>query len=183
MSNTFSPKQINQKTAPSKPVMADTQVAPSDTIDTQAQITTLIKKAHKSSQMNIYLGYVAIICFLILGTLASLQTYRHSSWVYMSFHYLPYLLVAMGVPISLYHLFILYRYRLVQPMILGIILATGLGLPLFGLLAILLGKMILAYMAVFLSVIVWFCMPYLFKVSFRRYLQFVGVFTPSAHKH
>lgn len=145
----------------------------------QNQVALIVQQAYKTSQMTIYLGYLAIICFLVFGTLASLKIFHHSSWIYVSFHYLPYVLVGISVPISLYHMFILYRYRLVQPMILGILLSIGSALPLFGLVTLLWGHTIVAYMALFLGVIAWFCMPYLFKVSFQRYLQFVGIPAPT----
>lgn len=148
---------------------------PQNTPNPAQTATTLIKNAHKTSQISIYLGYLAVGCFLLFGTLKSLPRFANSQWVYVVFHYLPYGLVGLTVPVSVYHLFILYRYRLVQPMILGILLAVGVSLPLFGFLALLWGRVILAYMALFLGVIAWFCMPYLFKASFQRYLQFVGI--------
>lgn len=124
-------------------------------------ISVLINRfthAKKLSRLSIFLGYLAITAFLIFGTLSSLNAFASKTWVYIGLHYLPYLLIGLSVPISLYHVFLSVRYRIIQVRILMIMVMLGTGLLL---------------VSPFMAMISWFAMPYLFRVNFERYLNFL----------
>ena len=54
------------------------------------QIIQLITQAIVLANISVYLGYAAIVCFCVFGTLASMATFKDSGVVYWAFHYLPY---------------------------------------------------------------------------------------------
>lgn len=70
------------------------------------KIIQVITQAMGLANVSVYLGYGAIVCFCVFGTLASMATFKDSGVVYWAFHYLPYVLIGLSMPISLYHLFI-----------------------------------------------------------------------------
>lgn len=137
------------------------------------RLIELFTNAQKLSQVSIYLGYLAIIAFCVFGTLASMASFRQSTLVYWAFHYLPYVLIGISVPISLYQAFLMFRYRIMQAFILTIVLLTGVLLPLVALGFWLFGNVIGAFMSLFLAMIAWFAMPFLFRVNIKRYLNFL----------
>lgn len=137
------------------------------------RLIELFTNAQKLSQVSIYLGYLAIIAFCVFGTLASMASFRQNGLVYWAFHYLPYVLIGVSVPISLYHAFLMFRYRIMQAFILSIVLLTGVLLPLVALGFWLFGNVIGAFMSLFLAMIAWFAMPFLFRVNIKRYLKFL----------
>lgn len=119
---------------------------------------TLFIQAKRLAVVSIVLGALAIVSFLVFGTLSSLRAFVGNRWVYMGFHYLPYALIGLSVPISLYHVFLSVRYRIIQARILMIMVMLGIGLLL---------------VSPFMAMISWFSMPYLFRVNFERYLTFL----------
>lgn len=125
------------------------------------------------SRLSIGLGYLAIGCFLIFGTLGSTEHFAGSLWVYVCFYFLPYIFIGLSLPISLYHCFLLYRYRIIQTAILLIILSMGGALLLTTFLAWLYDKTLLMAMAGFLALMAWLAMPFLFKTNLKRYLDFL----------
>lgn len=133
----------------------------------------LFTHAKQQSQYGIWLGFLAIACFCVFGTLGSMARFADSGFVYACFYYLPYVLIGLGVPFSLYHGFLAVRYRIIQTGILG--MAFGLGVLSFLLAVVFLIKndAVFASMSGFLGLIVWFALPYLFKVNFKRYLDFL----------
>lgn len=136
---------------------------------------TLIRvfiRAKTQAQWATYLGWLAIVCFCVFGTLASMASFAGSYTIYWLFHYLPYVLVGISVPFSLYHLFLMYRYRIIQANILVIMLSFGLLLPLVAAIKYPSDPK-QAAMALFLAVIAWFAMPYLLKVNITRFLNFL----------
>lgn len=138
---------------------------------TQALIT-VFSHAKTQAQWAIYLGWGAIVCFCVFGTLASLAVFANSQTIYWLFHYLPYVLVLLSVPMSVYHLFLMYRYRIIQANILMIMLSFGCLLPVVGLIKYPSDPK-QAAMALFLAVIAWFAMPYLLRVNITRFLNFL----------
>lgn len=142
----------------------------SQNLRTQAVISHAIKLAN----VSVCLGLVAIACFVVFGTLASLPQFKDSTVIYLAFHYLPYGLIGLSIPISLYQAFLLWRYRIVQMGILAIIMGVGVGLFLFALGAFVLqGKSTTFFMSLFLAMIAWFAMPFLFRINFKKFLTFL----------
>lgn len=133
----------------------------------------IFKQALLLSQLAIYAGQLAIVCFVIFGTLASMAHFKDSSIIYYAFHYLPYALIIATIPILLYHSFLMNRYRIIQRPIIIIMLAMGIALPIIAGVFYYYQQFIASNMAVFLAVIVWFAMPYLFKVNIIRFLNFL----------
>lgn len=121
-------------------------------------IIRLIEQAQRLNQWSIYLIYLAIALFLLFGTLKSLSQFKDSHTVYTLFHWVPYGLVALTIPLSCYVAFILYRYRLSQPSMLA--LCIGLGFGLF---------VISSYVA--LSA--WIGVAFMFKANLTRFFNFI----------
>ena len=89
----------------------------------------LFQQARTQSYCSLILGVAGIICFAVFGTLASMARFKDSEAIYYAFHYLPYALIGLSIPITLYHVFLMYRYRIIQANILLIMLSFGLLLP------------------------------------------------------
>lgn len=141
--------------------------------NTTQRLTALFAHAHRLSRISTGLSYTAIAVFCVFGTLSSMAVFRQNTLVYWAFHYLPYLLIAISVPISLYQAFLLHRYRVIQFYILAIVLLTGFLLPLTGLVFWINKANVSAFMTWFLTMIAWFAMPFLFRVNLGRYLKFL----------
>lgn len=115
--------------------------------------------AYRQSRISIVFGYLAVACFLLFGSLSTLKNLANNATIYAGFHYLPYVLVALSIPLSLYHVFLSIRYRIIQARILIIMVMLGIGLLLI---------------SPFMAMIAWFAMPYLFRVNFKRYLTYLA---------
>ncbi|WP_227430233.1 hypothetical protein [Psychrobacter sp. I-STPA6b] len=127
---------------------------------------TRIKEAQKLNRIAIYLVCLALACFVFFGTLASVQYFHDSDLLYQLFHYLPYALVGLSVPLTLYDAFIIYRYRLNQPSIL--ILSIGIALSL--LLICLLFQLV---DWLWLGIVAWIGVAFLFQANFKRFFKFI----------
>lgn len=142
-----------------------------------ARRIALIHQAHALARLNIVLGSLAVAVFLIFGTLASMAAFGDNTLVFWLFYYAPYVLIGLSLPISLYHLFLMHRYRLIQPTILALILGLGLGLGTHALMASdPMGRLAQA----FLALLVWFSVPFLVKLHLGRFLKFLQ---EDAHEH
>lgn len=137
-----------------------------------------IQEAIRLANISVYLGMSAIVCFCLFGTLASTSNFKDSQLIYIAFHYLPYVLIAFSIPISLYHVFILVRYRIVQQGILKLILALAFGLMFFALAMWIKHETTAFFMSVFLTMVAWFAMPFLFRVNLKKFLKFLQDTTP-----
>lgn len=137
------------------------------------RLIALISHAIKLSNIGVYLGLMAVVAFCVFGTLASMASFKDSQLIYIAFHYLPYVLIGLSMPISLYHVFILARYRIVQSGILKLILAVGFGLLLFALAMWLKQATTAFFMSLFLAMVAWFAMPFLFRVNLKKFLNFL----------
>lgn len=137
------------------------------------RIITLIRSALSLANVSVYLGLSAMVCVCVFGTLASLPAFKDSTLIYVAFHYVPYLLIGLSMPISLYHAFILGRYRIIQSGILKMILLVGFALLFFSLAMWIKGQGMAFYMSLFLAMIAWFGMPFLFRVNLRKFLNFL----------
>lgn len=145
----------------------------------KSTIISIIRHALRLAQMSVALGIIAIACFIILGTLSSLNAYRDSALIYYLFHYLPYVLIGMSLPITLYHLFLFMRYRIVQPSIIKTLITVGIGSLIFVIGVYLIqGASMAFYMSGFLAMIAWLGMPYLLRVNLRKFLNFLETSTP-----
>lgn len=137
------------------------------------QLILKIKNAISLANFSIFLGLAAIVCFCVFGTLASMAAFAGSSWVYYAFHYLPYALIALTMPISLYQAWLLLRYRIVDVSILLIVLLSGVGLLGFSGASFAMSRTVAGFMSLFLAMIAWFSMPFLFRVNLRKFLAFL----------
>lgn len=136
--------------------VVDSQSAPRPTPN--PTLIKLIGDALSLCKISIGLGLCAVGCFVVFGTLASLAKFANHAMIYYAFHYLPYALIGLSIPISLYHLFLLHRYRLLQFGILMMIMIMAIGL---------------FWLSDFLAFVAWFAIPYLAKVNLHRFLAFL----------
>lgn len=125
-----------------------------------------IKGAQRANQLAIYLIYAAIFAFVVFGTIASIKAFHDSQLLYQLFYNLPYALVALTIPVSLYNAFIIYRYRLNQASM--VIMTIGVSS------IVLLGGLLFADTA-WLGLSCWVGVAFLFKVSFKRFFNFLDV--------
>ena len=121
-------------------------------------VLQLIRQAQRLNKVSIYLLYMAIAMFLLFGTLKSLSQFRDSQTIYTLFHWVPYALVGLTIPLSCYVAFILFRYRLSQPSMLA--LCIGLG---FGLFAI----------SSYVALAAWIGVAFMFKANLTRFFKFI----------
>lgn len=125
-----------------------------------------IRGAQRANQIAIYLIYAAILAFIVFGTIASIKMFHDNQLLYQLFYNLPYALVALTIPITLYDAFVVYRYRLNQPSMI----AMSIGVSSI----ILLGGLLFADTA-WLGLSCWVGVAFLFKVSFKRFFNFLDV--------
>ena len=123
-----------------------------------------IKGAQRANQIAVYLIYTAIIAFMVFGTIASIKAFHDNQLLYQLFYNLPYALVALTIPLTLYNAFIIYRYRLNQSSM--VIMTIGVSSIL------LIGGLLFADTA-WLGLASWLGVAFLFKVSFKRFFNFL----------
>ena len=123
-----------------------------------------IKGAQRVNQIAIYLIYAAILAFMVFGTIASIKAFHDNQLLYQLFYNLPYALVALTIPITIYDALVIYRYRLNQPSMI----AMSIGVSTL----ILLGGLLFADTA-WLGLSCWLGVAFLFKVSFKRFFNFL----------
>ena len=123
-----------------------------------------IKGAQRVNQIAIYLIYAAILAFMVFGTVASIKAFHDNQLLYQLFYNLPYALVALTIPITIYDALVIYRYRLNQPSMI----AMSVGVSTI----ILLGGLLFADTA-WLGLACWLGVAFLFKVSFKRFFNFL----------
>ena len=125
-----------------------------------------IKGAQRANQMAIYLIYAAILAFVVFGTIASIKAFHDNQLLYQLFYNLPYALVALTIPITLYDAFVIYRYRLNQPSMI----AMSIGVSTI----ILIGGLLFADTA-WLGLSCWLGVAFLFKVTFKRFFNYLEI--------
>ncbi len=123
-----------------------------------------IKGAQRANQLAIYLIYAAILAFMVFGTIASIKAFHDNQLLYQLFYNLPYALVALTIPITIYDALVIYRYRLNQPSMI----AMSIGVSTI----ILVGGLLFADTA-WLGLSCWLGVAFLFKVSFKRFFNFL----------
>ena len=123
-----------------------------------------IKGAQRANQIAIYLIYAAILAFMVFGTIASIKAFHDNQLLYQLFYNLPYALVALTIPITIYDALVIYRYRLNQPSMI----AMSIGVSTI----ILVGGLLFADTA-WLGLSCWLGVAFLFKVSFKRFFNFL----------
>ena len=123
-----------------------------------------IKGAQRVNQIAIYLIYAAIVAFMVFGTIASIKAFHDNQLLYQLFYNLPYALVALTIPITIYDALVIYRYRLNQPSMI----AMSIGVSTI----ILVGGLLFADTA-WLGLSCWLGVAFLFKVSFKRFFNFL----------
>lgn len=139
----------------------------------QDAVFLLFSRAKKQAQLSKYLGFCAVLVFVLFGSLASTATLKDNVWVYAAFVGLPYGFVGLSVPISVYHGFLLWRYRVMQTSILQMVFGFCASLS-----VVAIGLWLLVYpkeaqMAAFLALVAWFCLPYLFFANIQRFLSYL----------
>ena len=123
-----------------------------------------IKGAQQANTIAIYMIYAALVAFVVFGTIASIKVFHDNQLLYRLFYNLPFILVALTIPITLYDAFIIYRYRLSQSSM--VIMTIGVST------VILLGGLLFADTA-WLGLASWLGGAFLFKVSFKRFFDFL----------
>ncbi len=125
-----------------------------------------IKGAQRVNQIAIYLIYTAILAFIIFGTIASIKAFHDNQLLYQLFYNLPYALVALTIPITIYDALVIYRYRLNQPSMI----AMSIGVSTL----ILIGELLFSNTA-WLGLSCWLGVAFLFKVTFKRFFNFLEI--------
>jgi hypothetical protein len=125
-----------------------------------------IRGAQRANQIAIYLIYAAIIAFMVFGTIASIKMFHDNQLLYRLFFNLPYALIALTIPITLYDALVIYRYRLNQASM--VVMTIGVST------VILIGGLLFADTA-WLGLASWLGVAFLFKVSFKRFFDFLEV--------
>lgn len=123
-----------------------------------------IKGAQRANTLAVYLLYAAIIAFMVFGTIASIKMFHDNTVLYRLFFNLPYALIALTIPITLYDAFIIYRYRLAQSSM--VIMCIGVSS------IVLIGGLLFADTA-WLGLSCWLGVAFFFKVSFKRFFDFL----------
>ncbi len=125
-----------------------------------------IKGAQRANQIAIYMLYAAIIAFMVFGTIASIKMFHDSQLLYRLYFNLPYILIALTIPITLYDALVIYRYRLNQPSMI----ALSIGVSTI----VLIGGLLFAD-AAWLGLSCWLGVAFLFKSNFKRFFDFLAI--------
>lgn len=125
-----------------------------------------IKGAQQANKIAVYLIYAAIIAFMVFGTIASIKMFHDNTLLYRLFFNLPYALIALTIPITLYDAFIIYRYRLNQASMVRMTIGVST--------IVLIGGLLFADTA-WLGLSCWLGVAFLFKVSFKRFFDFLAL--------
>ncbi|MCC3345861.1 hypothetical protein [Psychrobacter sanguinis] len=126
----------------------------------------LLRDAQKMNKLSILCIVLAIFAFVVFGTLASLKMFHGSKEMYWLFHYLPYILVGLTIPFTLYQAFLVYRYRLSQPSML-VTSVGGASLLLIVCLLFSLSDWL------WLAMSAWIGVAYWFQATFKRFFNFI----------
>ncbi|WP_288775860.1 hypothetical protein [uncultured Psychrobacter sp.] len=126
----------------------------------------LLRDAQKMNKLSIVCIVLAIFAFVVFGTLASLKMFHGSKQMYWLFHYLPYILVGLTIPFTLYQAFLVYRYRLSQPSML-VTSVGGASLLLIVCLLFSLSDWL------WLAMSAWIGVAYWFQATFKRFFNFI----------
>ena len=121
-------------------------------------VITRIRQALWLSRLCIMAGWLAIASFLVGGSLMTLKAYHDTTLAKALVTAVPYALVGMTIPISVYLLWLSWRYQIVQATILMTVLCLAMGL---------------FSVKVIWAMVAWLAMPYLFRVNLARYLDFL----------
>jgi hypothetical protein len=103
---------------------------------------------------------------VVFGTIASIKAFHDNQLLYQLFYNLPYALVALTIPITVYDALVIYRYRLNQPSMI----ALSIGVSTI----ILIGGLLFAD-TVWLGLASWLGVAFLFKVTFKRFFNYLEV--------
>lgn len=126
----------------------------------------LLRNAQKMNKLSILCIVLAIFAFVVFGTLASLKMFHGSKQMYWLFHYLPYILVGLTIPFTLYQAFLVHRYRLSQPSML-VTSVGGASLLLIVCLLFSLSDWL------WLAMSAWIGVAYWFQATFKRFFNFI----------
>ncbi|WP_223193214.1 MULTISPECIES: hypothetical protein [Psychrobacter] len=143
----------------------DSAATPSPKSPIAPQVIHVIKGAARANKIAIYLIYAAIAAFLIFGTLASLTAFHNNQLLYRLFFNLPYALIALTIPVTLYDAFIIYRYRLSQPSM--VFLAIGVSI------VVTLGNLLFSD-SIWLGLSCWLGVAFLFQANFKRFFKYLA---------
>ncbi|ELA09225.1 hypothetical protein MOMA_02430 [Moraxella macacae 0408225] len=121
-------------------------------------IIAIINTAKTVNQISIYLIYLAIVLFLLFGTLKSLPKFHDNTLIYHGFYYISYSVIGLTIPLSCFVAFILYRYRLSQPGMIVMCLAVGFGL---------------FFISSYVAFASWIGVAFMFKANLKRFFSFL----------
>ncbi len=124
-----------------------------------------IRGAQRVNRIAVYMLYAAMLAFILFGTIASIKRFHDSQLLYQLYFTLPYALIALTIPITLYSAFIIHRYRLSQPSMVA--LAIGVST------IVLVGGLLFADTA-WLGLSCWLGVAFLFKANFKRFFDFLA---------
>ncbi len=125
-----------------------------------------IRGAQQLNKITLYLVLLALIIFVIFGTLASLKVFNDNQSIYVLFHYVPYGFVGLAIPLMLYQAFIVARYRLSQPSMM----VTSVGLAATLTLVCLIFRL---ENWLWMAMASWIGVAYWFQATFKRFFKFI----------
>lgn len=125
-----------------------------------------IQGAQRANQIAVYMLYAAMIAFIVFGTIASIKTFHDSQLLYWLYFQLPYVLIALTIPITLYDAFIIYRYRLSQTSMVVMTISVS---------TIILFAGLLFADTAWLGLSCWLGVAFLFRSNFKRFFDFLAI--------
>lgn len=114
--------------------------------------------AKRLDRVALLLVQLAIVVFLIAGTLASVKSLHDSVWMAHTLHYAPFVLIGLSMPCSLLCGFLLWRLNVSQGKILVLIYSSATLLFLFG---------------SYFGMAAWLGIPWVLKWNIQAFEQFL----------
>lgn len=118
----------------------------------------------KIARCAVIMIYIAIVCFLVFGSLKSTTKFANHTVVFHLFYHLPLSLIGISALMSLHSAFVLYRYRLCAHASIMLVLLVCVLLCAFEL--IFLGSC-------YFGALAWVGAAFLFRHQFNRYLEYI----------
>ena len=116
----------------------------------------MLALAEKTNRIGLSLVYLAVLAFVITGTLYSLDISRE--WTELALEYLPLGLVALSIPCSLFCGFLLVRLGITTTQVLLMMFITG---------------AVLLVLNSYFGMAAWLGIPFVFKSNLSKYQLFL----------
>lgn len=117
----------------------------------------MLALAEKTNRIALMLVYLAVLAFVITGTLYSLEVSRE--WTAWALEYLPLGLIVLSIPCSLFCGFLLVRLGISNTQVLLMMFVTS--------------AVILAFNSYF-GMAAWLGIPFVFKSNLKKYQMFLA---------